>query len=99
MSITVRHRKTIGSLDLEVDFDDEKGTFTDLPVGGGNEKDVLLDVRAFMDSDVTKMLATTTHLRSESFNYQMNQYVFKRRPDGVHIINFGRISNRRRQIG
>lgn len=49
-----------------------------------------LDVLALKDTDVTKMLAATTHLGSENVNYQMEQYVFKRRPDGVHIINLGR---------
>jgi len=36
------------------------------------------------------MLAATTHLGSENTDYQMQQYVFKRRPDGVHIINLRR---------
>jgi len=49
-----------------------------------------LEVLALKDTDVTKMLAATTHLGSENVNYQMEQYVFKRRPDGVHIINLGR---------
>lgn len=49
-----------------------------------------LEVLAMKDQDVTKMLAATTHLGSENVNYQMEQYVFKRRPDGVHIINLGR---------
>jgi small subunit ribosomal protein SAe len=49
-----------------------------------------LDVLALKDHDVTKMLAATTHLGSESVNFQMEQYVWKRRTDGVHIINLGR---------
>lgn len=49
-----------------------------------------LDVLALRESDVTKMLAATTHLGSDSVNFQMEQYVFKRRPDGTHIINLGR---------
>lgn len=48
------------------------------------------DVLALKDTDVTKLLAATTHLGSENVNYQMEQYVFKRRADGVHIINLGR---------
>lgn len=48
------------------------------------------DVLALRDTDVTKLLAATTHLGSENVNYQMEQYVFKRRADGVHIINLGR---------
>jgi len=49
-----------------------------------------LDVLALQEEDVTKMLAATTHLGSENTDYQMQQYVFKRRPDGVHIINLRR---------
>lgn len=49
-----------------------------------------LGVLSLQENDVTKMLAATTHLGSENVNYQMEQYVFKRRPDGVHIINLGR---------
>jgi len=47
-------------------------------------------VLALQEEDVTKMLAATTHLGSENTDYQMQQYVFKRRPDGVHIINLRR---------
>lgn len=49
-----------------------------------------LDILALKEEDVTKMLAATSHLGSEKVNFQMEQYVFKRRPDGVHIINLGR---------
>ena len=49
-----------------------------------------LDVLALRESDVTKMLAATAHLGSENINFQMEQYIFKRRSDGVHIINLGR---------
>jgi len=49
-----------------------------------------LDVLALQEEDVTKMLAATTHLGSENTDYQMQQYVFKRRTDGVHIINLRR---------
>ncbi|KAF6201389.1 hypothetical protein GE061_005837 [Apolygus lucorum] len=33
------------------------------------------------------MLAATTHIGSENVDYQMEQYVYKRRADGVRIIN------------
>ena len=33
------------------------------------------------------MLAATTHLGSDNSEVQMEQYIFKRRQDGVHIIN------------
>merc|ERR1712174_2045 len=35
----------------------------------------------------TKMLAATTHLGSDNSDVQMEQYIFKRRQDGVHIVN------------
>ncbi|XP_053671661.1 40S ribosomal protein SA [Anopheles nili] len=49
-----------------------------------------LNVLAMQEDDVSKMLAATTHIGSTSVNFQMEQYVFKRRSDGVHIINLGR---------
>ena len=33
------------------------------------------------------MLAATTHLGSDNSDVQMEQYIFKRRQDGVNIIN------------
>ncbi len=41
----------------------------------------------FQESDITKMLAATTHIGSENSETTMEQYIFKRRNDGVHIIN------------
>lgn len=49
-----------------------------------------LDILSLKEDDVTKMLAATTHIGSTSVNFQMEQYVYKRRTDGVHIINLGR---------
>lgn len=49
-----------------------------------------LDLLAFKEEDATKMLVASTHLGSENVNFQMEQYVHKRRQDGVHIINLGR---------
>jgi small subunit ribosomal protein SAe len=36
------------------------------------------------------MLAACTHLGSQNVDFQMEQYVYKRRQDGVHIINLRR---------
>jgi small subunit ribosomal protein SAe len=36
------------------------------------------------------MLAATTHLGAENVDFQMQQYVYKRRQDGVHVINLRR---------
>merc|ERR1711963_521650 len=48
----------------------------------------LLTVRAkIVTNFFAKMLAATTHLGSENSETTMLQYIFKRRSDGVHIIN------------
>eukprot|EP00095_Tigriopus_kingsejongensis_P004632 maker-scaffold291_size219542-snap-gene-1.21 protein:Tk04632 transcript:maker-scaffold291_size219542-snap-gene-1.21-mRNA-1 annotation:"40s ribosomal protein sa" len=39
------------------------------------------------ESDITKMLAATTHVGSENSETTMEQYIFKKRSDGVNIIN------------
>jgi small subunit ribosomal protein SAe len=46
-----------------------------------------LEVLALKEDDVTKMLAAGTHLGTSNVDFQMEQYVYKRRADGVHIIN------------
>lgn len=49
-----------------------------------------LDILSLKEDDVTKMLVATSHIGSEKVNFQMEQYVFKRRPNGINIINIGR---------
>ncbi|XP_044734686.1 40S ribosomal protein SA [Chrysoperla carnea] len=49
-----------------------------------------LEVLSLKEDDVTKMLAACTHLGTDNINFQMEQYVYKRRSDGVHIINLRR---------
>lgn len=49
-----------------------------------------LEVLSLKEDDVTKMLAACTHLGTTNVNFQMEQYVYKVRPDGVHIINLRR---------
>jgi len=46
-----------------------------------------LDVLSLKEDDVTKMLAAYTHLGAENINFQMEQYVYKKKSDGVSIIN------------
>lgn len=46
-----------------------------------------LEVLSLKEEDVTKMLAASTHLGTTNVDFQMEQYVYKRRPDGVHILN------------
>ncbi|KAK9889970.1 hypothetical protein WA026_008781 [Henosepilachna vigintioctopunctata] len=47
-----------------------------------------LDVLSLREDDFTMMLAANTHLGTTNVDYQMEQYIHKRRADGVHIINF-----------
>jgi len=46
-----------------------------------------LEVLKPQESDITKMLSATTHIGSENSETTMEQYIFKRRTDGVNIIN------------
>lgn len=39
------------------------------------------------EEDVTKFLGCSTHLGAQNVDFQMEQYVYKRKPDGVYIIN------------
>lgn len=49
-----------------------------------------IDTLALKEEDVTKMLAASSHIGTDNANYQMEQYVFKRRADGPYIINLRR---------
>jgi len=49
-----------------------------------------LDCLALKEDDVAKFLSAGVHLGSTNVNFQMEQYVFKRKNDGVHIINLGK---------
>ncbi|XP_066947349.1 small ribosomal subunit protein uS2 [Macrobrachium rosenbergii] len=46
-----------------------------------------LAVMSLEENDVTRFLAALTHIGSNNVNFQMEQYIFKRRQDGVHIIH------------
>ena len=41
-----------------------------------------IEVLALKEDDVQKLLACTSHLGSTNVDFQMEQYVFKRKPDG-----------------
>mmetsp|Transcript_14226 Transcript_14226/g.36840 ORF Transcript_14226/g.36840 Transcript_14226/m.36840 type:complete len:313 (-) Transcript_14226:368-1306(-) len=40
--------------------------------------------------DFQMMLACSTHLGTKNLDWQMARYVWKRKPDGIHIINLGK---------
>jgi len=46
-----------------------------------------LDALAITEDDITKMLAATTHIGSDNSETTMEQYIFKKRKDGINIIN------------
>lgn len=41
-----------------------------------------LDALALKEEDVTKFLACSTHLGAQNADFQMEAYVYKRKPDG-----------------
>jgi small subunit ribosomal protein SAe len=45
-----------------------------------------LEVLSLKEDDVTKMLTACTHIGSDNVDYQMEQYVYKRRPDGKDMF-------------
>lgn len=49
-----------------------------------------IDALALKEEDVTKMLAASSHIGTDNVNFQMEQYVYKRRSDGPYIINLRR---------
>jgi len=46
-----------------------------------------LDVLKITEDDITKMLAATTHIGPDNSETTMEQYIFKKKNDGVNIIN------------
>ncbi|KAL1804112.1 hypothetical protein ACET3Z_032759 [Daucus carota] len=42
------------------------------------------------EADIQKMLAAEVHLGAKNCDFQMERYVFKRRNDGIYIINLGK---------
>lgn len=46
-----------------------------------------LEVLQLKEEDVVKFLTAGVHLGANNYNFQMEDYVYKRKTDGVHIIN------------
>jgi len=42
------------------------------------------------EEDVQKMLSAEVHLGTSNSNFKMNEYIWTRRADGLHIINLGK---------
>uniref|UniRef100_A0A8C0KV71 40S ribosomal protein SA n=1 Tax=Canis lupus dingo TaxID=286419 RepID=A0A8C0KV71_CANLU len=49
-----------------------------------------LDVLQMKEEDVLKFLAAGTYLGGTNLNFQMEQYIYKRKGDGIYIINLKR---------
>lgn len=42
------------------------------------------------ESDIQLMLAAQAHLGTKNCDYQMERYVYRRRNDGIHVINLAK---------
>ncbi|CAD5171882.1 unnamed protein product [Musa acuminata subsp. malaccensis] len=42
------------------------------------------------EQDIQMMLAANVHIGARNCNFQMERYVYRRRPDGVFLINLGK---------
>ncbi|OWK09216.1 hypothetical protein Celaphus_00005920 [Cervus elaphus hippelaphus] len=49
-----------------------------------------LDVLQMKEQDVLKFLAAGIHLGGTNYDFQMEQYIYKRNSDGIYIINLKR---------
>uniref|UniRef100_A0A8C6ASZ6 40S ribosomal protein SA n=1 Tax=Monodon monoceros TaxID=40151 RepID=A0A8C6ASZ6_MONMO len=49
-----------------------------------------LDVLQKKEEDVLKFLAAGTHLGGTNLDFQMEQYIYKRKSDGIYIVNLKR---------
>lgn len=45
---------------------------------------------ALKQEDVAKLLAANSHIGTNNLDFQMEQYVYKRRNDGIHLINLSK---------
>jgi small subunit ribosomal protein SAe len=50
-----------------------------------------LDVFNLTDDEAMKLLVCESHVGTKTLNYQMETYVWKRRADGVHLINIRKL--------
>ena len=49
-----------------------------------------LDTLQMKEEDILKFLAAGTHLGGTNLDFQMEQYIYKRKSDGIYIINLKR---------
>ncbi|KQK84905.1 40S ribosomal protein SA [Amazona aestiva] len=65
------------------------GSLSSLPKGNPTMSGGL-DVLQMKEEDVLKFLAAGTHLGGTNLDFQMEQYIYKRKSDGIYIINLKR---------
>merc|ERR1719515_588850 len=44
----------------------------------------------YTEDDIQKMLACQVHLGTKNVDFQMEKYTYKRRPDGVYVIDLSK---------
>ena len=44
----------------------------------------------YREDDISKMLAAQVHIGTTNADLKMKDYIYKKRPDGVHILNLGK---------
>ena len=49
-----------------------------------------LDVLQMKEEDVLKFLTAGNHLGGTNLDFQMEQYIYKRKSDGIYIVNLKR---------
>lgn len=49
-----------------------------------------LFVFQFRDEDIQKMLSAEVHIGTTNSDFKMSEYIWKKRADGLHIINLGK---------
>jgi len=47
-----------------------------------------LDALSLREDDVKKFLVCGTHLGATNLDFQMEQYVYKRKTDGMHCVKY-----------
>lgn len=61
-----------------------------IPTGADASKNANNPVLALREADLKMMLAANVHLGTKNADPQAHRYIWRRRPDGVHIINLGK---------
>ena len=49
-----------------------------------------MSILAPKEEDIQKMLAAQCHIGTRNSDHMMEEYIWRRRQDGVHIINIGK---------